>query len=199
MGKLERVMKFCKSSTVLFGCGVAAVIIIAAVFFVSEGAEAKVRGRCDNCHTMHNSQDGAGMVVLAGPTEIAASAPGNSDCAGCHAEPRENLLTLSCIGCHVDDVSGPALVNMGGFNSPQVAYQTTDSLAAGNFVHVFQSEVGAFAGHNVHGFGAGVIEPDVNQGVWPTPINTHPGYDAALDCTTAGYRGCFRRRLANSA
>ncbi len=165
-------------------CGVIFLFLITAVLINSQDAEAKVYGPCANCHTMHNSQDGAGMVSVRG--EESAGALG--DCAGCHVEPRDNLLTLSCVACHAYDLTpGPSLrtAEFSGFPVPQVVYQQTDSLAAGNFYYVFNGVGGDVYGHNVHGFGGvasgGVIKADVNI----PPADQPPGYVKAMDWSTA--------------
>ena len=97
-----------------------------------------------------------GLQTLLGPEERM-----------CGCEPWMRLQ-MSCIACHVLDASagGPALPNVGCFPVPQVAYAKTDSLAAGNFAYVFDAD---FYGHNVHGFGAGVIDPESTHtlnGLW---------------------------------
>ena len=167
MVDIERLMKFFKSNVLLFTCGIAVMLVVTAVFFVSGDAEATaVRGRCDGCHTMHNSQDGTGMVVLAGAKEISAGQ--DLECTGCHGEPREELLRLSCIGCHAMDRTGTgdATVDWGGFDVPQVVYDTSVSLAAGNFYYMFTQDE---TGHNIHGFDTD-IPPD-------TPISLNPPFD----------------------
>ena len=186
MGNRQRLLKFFKVNTIFLGYGLAVVFILTAVLFLSEDAQAKVRGQCVNCHTMHNSQDGAGMVSVRG-AEFAAQ--GTGDCAGCHNEPRDNLLTLSCVSCHAQDLTpGVSLPQFDGYDVPQVVYQTTDSLAAGNFYYVFASVGGDFYGHNVHGFGA-EIDRDFNQG----PLSMPPGYVSAMNYAagTADYSNWF--------
>jgi hypothetical protein len=159
-------------------------LLLTTFFIVSQYAEAKVLGQCANCHTMHNSQDGLGMVSVRG--DEASGALG--DCAGCHVEPRENLLTLSCVACHAMDLTpGPSLpVFDGVYPIPQVVYQTTDSLAAGNFYYVFSGDQ---YGHNVHGFGGtasgGAIDPDTTI----NPLGTPPGYVKAMDPSTGYFTG----------
>lgn len=91
-----------------------------------------ISGQCANCHTMHNSQDGAQVSADAG----------------------DRLLKFgTCIGCHTGDNAGGAGV------VPYVmagADPGTDYLAGGNFFWV--SEAGAAAdtkGHNVASVKAG--------------------------------------------
>lgn len=148
-----------------------------AVFLFSGQAEAKVKGQCYFCHTMHNSQDGAGMVI----DTMAGGIATDSDCQGCHEEPRENLLTYTCIGCHAINASaGDGIATLGGYNVPQVYYaDTTENteLAAGNFKHIVDNDW--TYGHNVHGFQPIGLDPDVEfAGIDP------PGYTQDMDPST---------------
>jgi len=92
-------------------------IIIIMVFlslFLQTHTQAKVTGRCDNCHTMHNSQDGT-AVVPDGPYEY--------------------LLTSTCVGCHSSDTSSEHY-DLGGCKVPVVLYlgaEPSTYLAGGNF------------------------------------------------------------------
>ena len=107
-------------------------LAVAAMVVVFCGpAMAKVTGRCDNCHTMHNSQ-------------------GGSDLAG---GPRAVLLTNSCVGCHSH---ASAITYPLGTSTVPVVYTTggepTTHLAGGNFWWVATGKGGRdAAGHNVLG------------------------------------------------
>jgi len=159
-------------------CGIALVFLyfITSNFYLPEGAEAAVKGQCANCHTMHNSEDGSDMVLPRGDESDPAGSGGN--CSGCHNTPRENLLTRSCIACHAMSLNGgSAIRNLGGYPVPQVVYNASESLAAGNFLNVFASEGGDFYGHNVHGFGE-YIERDTHHGAfYPMPPGYYPDMD----------------------
>ncbi len=98
--------------------------------------EAKVTGPCSNCHTMHNSQDGA---------------PVAKDDAGNTIEtPHGSLLIYSCVGCHSatdgttwkDSITGAPIV----FNSIEPTFNTVKGLAAGNFYWIQTDDT---KGHNV--------------------------------------------------
>ncbi|MBM4144829.1 MAG: cytochrome c3 family protein [Nitrospira sp.] len=98
--------------------------------------EAKVTGNCSNCHTMHNSQNGAHMQYLA---------PDESD-----TKPKQSLLRGSCLGCHSktdgsawkDPLTGAPIV----FNSQQPSYNAVMGLSAGNFYWVQTEDT---TGHNI--------------------------------------------------
>jgi len=125
---------------------------------------------------MHNSQDGAGMVQdTTGSTSISTD-----DCSGCHNEPRENLLTYSCIGCHsINAAGGGGRYDLGTNDYvPQVYFAGGPDMAAGNFKHI--TDNGYQSGHNVHGYGGGVIDPDD----W---VLTPPGYTAGMDPSVIKY------------
>ena len=152
----------------------------AAILFSGQ-AEAKVAGYCSACHTMHNSQNGRTMVV---DSQIQGNVATDTDCQGCHSEPRENLLTYSCIGCHAINASGgDGLADLAGIvdSVPQVYYaDTTESkeLAGGNFVHIANNDW--TYGHNVHGFQPVGIDADVDS-IIP------PGWDDQMDPSTDKY------------
>jgi hypothetical protein len=151
-------------------CSLFFLSFISVVFLFYSESEAKVRGMCANCHTMHNSQDGASMVL-----DTIDSAGADLDCTGCHSEPRENLLRLDCIGCHAMDLAGPSTQPLDGYPVPQVYYAevANKSMAAGNFYYVSLDDA---HGHNIHGF-----YPLIQQEfVMPSP-NIPPGYVEQMD------------------
>lgn len=130
-------------------------------------------GACNNCHTMHGSQDNLSMRL--GSTPVIGS--GASECYDCHATLRRDLLRMDCIGCHVQGgFSGAAtIIN----DTPQIAFSTAiNDLAAGNFTHVFSDNAN---GHNVHGFPSGAIGPDDLLG------NTPPGFNTSFDPSLGNY------------
>jgi hypothetical protein len=169
----------CRKS--LSGWGPSVLAAFAIFFFLSAQAEAKVRGVCSNCHTMHNSQSGVSMILET--IGLGGGADTELDCSGCHAEPRENLLRLDCISCHARNVAGNHVWVLGGYDVPQVYHQealgTGNSMAAGNFYYV---SLDPAYGHNVHGFAPLILE----EFVMPSP-NIAPGYVALLDPGTPNF------------
>ena len=164
------------------GLMIVVVTVFSVLLFMQGESNAKVQGRCDNCHTMHNSQDGVSMVSARG----LEGQPAGTDltCTGCHSEPREELLRLSCIGCHAVDLSGAgaAIYDLGGSQVPQIVYDTSINLAAGNFYYMFFADE---PGHNVHGFGADIPPEFVMTA--NLPVNTPPGYVIAMDPSSVKY------------
>jgi hypothetical protein len=87
---------------------------------------AKVSGRCDDCHTMHSSQDGVSAV----------------------GGPYETLLTDDCVGCHSHETA--ETIKMLGESRVPVVYNAVEpnqELAGGNFFWVVDK--GDEYGHNV--------------------------------------------------
>ncbi len=96
---------------------------------VATVSQAKVEGPCSNCHTMHNSQDGAVMVQNGTAATLLMD-----DCVGCHSS-----VTAETI------VSGTPIV----FNS---SVAPANPLAGGNFHWVARGGAeNDIYGHNVWG------------------------------------------------
>lgn len=95
-------------------------------------AQAKVKGKCANCHIMHNSQNGVPLV----------------------GTPQDNLLTGDCVGCHSSSGSG-TIVTLGLTKIPIVwntgSTYPSQPLAGGNFSSVGQGSINDSHGHNVWG------------------------------------------------
>ncbi len=105
-----------------------ATAMLMAIF--SGPAMAKVTGRCDNCHTMHNSQNGASL-----------------DDGG----PYETLLKGGCIGCH-SHATETQTYSLGTSTVPVVNHTggvPATYLAGGNFYWVLNGDDAK--GHNVYG------------------------------------------------
>jgi hypothetical protein len=167
-----------RERTIVFG--LSALLIFSAFFLFTGQADAKVQGVCSNCHTMHNSQNGIDMVQDPVP-----GAKLGGDCQGCHYEPREELLTYTCVGCHANNTGGPAIDVLG---TPQIYYASGgNELAAGNFRYIVDN--GDASGHNVHGFGLteGIL-PDI-----PAGMALNPG-----PVLCAGAFGCHGNRTIQS-
>ncbi|MBU4262708.1 MAG: hypothetical protein KKC76_12705 [Proteobacteria bacterium] len=131
---------------------------------------AKAQGPCVDCHTMHNSQDGAAIVV-AGPQGALVNKSGG------------------CVGCHTG-------ANSGG-NIPYVfstaATYGTDTLAGGNFRWVVAGD--DTVGHNV----VGLNSVDATLGETPPGWNATFDANTELNgaaatwtaqLTCAGTNGC---------
>jgi len=93
-------------------------------------------GDCYDCHTMHNSENGA-PVVASGPIP--------------------NLLRYDCLACHAASASGPAVITLSGSSAiPQVLHgQGMNGLAGGNF-----GATGSLVSENAHN----VV--DLFDGLW---------------------------------
>lgn len=103
---------------------------------------AKVTGVCSNCHTMHNSQDGAALA--SGPNEL--------------------LLIGGCVGCHTGTNDGGATPYVMSTIIPNYGDNT---LAGGNFWWVSTDCAGEHCGdakgHNV----LGIATQDTNLAAAP--------------------------------
>lgn len=150
-----------------------AAFLFSVMPFVSEAA---VTGNCVDCHTMHNSQNGVHMQILA-PGETLTDA-------------REILLRGSCLGCHG---AGPGSIKDNGGNGiPQVLHSDSD-LAAGNFGYITGMKIPTSGDSNT--VGHNVIELGSNDTVLTSP----PGDQHATGITNAnftcsGAKGCHGDR-----
>lgn len=154
---------------------VLSLIVLLSLALMSGFAYA-VSGRCDNCHTMHNSQNGAPM---------------NFDNS---ATPNPALLRGNCIGCHTGTNTGTSTVPY--VNSTSAPTYDTNTLAGGNF---YWAQSDATTGHNVVGIGTINLNTppgydggrsDINGktpggGTWPSGV---------LNC--AGANGCHGKHDA---
>ena len=95
---------------------------------------ASVTGKCSNCHTMHNSQNGQPMTYNGSYTT--APNPGGS------ATPNDVLLRGTCLQCHTGDNNGGTVPFVYTTSTGGPTYTTYDSsgnvtggntLAGGNF------------------------------------------------------------------
>ncbi len=155
---------------VVFAC-------ILILFVLSGFAYAKVSGNCNNCHTMHNSQNASGMV-------LDSIAPGTDpNCTTCHNEPRSVLLRMNCLGCHGQDPGGASNIIPLSY-VPQVAHKASTDLAAGNYRYVFQADPQGddTHGHQVHGFN------DIVDDSYMTQANYPPGFKPEYDPSDDNYQ-----------
>jgi len=125
-----------------------------------------ITGQCVNCHTMHNSQDGA---------SVAETYDFSTGTINPSATPLAQLLNADCVACHAGGASETEDTN--SFGAPIVLHTTNPNgqgyqatLAGGDFYWVGNALGDDDAtGHNV----AGVSDPDTNI----LPLNTPPGWD----------------------
>lgn len=100
----------------------------------------KVKGTCAHCHTMHNSQDGAHMMI-----NETVDGTGGTGGSLLNDGSYPNLTRSSCIGCHTGE-------NGTGGTTPFVystdAIYGTNTLAGGNFKWAVNNDE---MGHNVSG------------------------------------------------
>ncbi|MBN2373190.1 hypothetical protein JXL19_05335 [bacterium] len=150
---------------------------------------AKVTGRCDNCHTMHNSQGGTAMATY-----------GAAGSAWTGAGPYESLTRGTCLGCHGMGTNNK-IETIGEITSsseiPQV-YHTDPSgdLAGGNFAYITGvkgSGASDAKGHNVKDLGSAFQEDTLNT----APGAAHAITNFGLNLTCSGSRGCHGIRVSN--
>ncbi len=144
-----------------------------ALCAMTSNTDAKVTGKCDNCHTMHNSQNGIKM--------------------GKTATANDFLTTDTCAGCH----SGPGTAQLDPTTKAPIVVVTTNTVPSivnglinpGGFIRTLGSGGLDSWKHNV----AGTDAIDVPLGVTP------PGYKNlsiglpsswSFQLTCAGNLGC---------
>ncbi|MHC4474119.1 MAG: cytochrome c3 family protein [Planctomycetota bacterium] len=161
----------------------------AALISLSSMPALAISGECVNCHTMHNSQDGAPEVqVLTGGTLETSDIP------------QPYLLKASCIACHSGTV-GQGKIN--DFEAPIVLHISNPTgqgklktLAGGDFYWV-ATGLGAddTTGHNV----AGVSGQDTQNTLFFTPpgfdTNATPGALGAEDGSINGQADTWAKQL----
>ncbi|MCK5509632.1 MAG: hypothetical protein KAI50_14050 [Desulfobacterales bacterium] len=147
------------------------ILVISLLLWGVETSFAKVTGRCDGCHTMHNSQDGADLNVL--PAGILLLKDG---CVGCHSHLTETqTYTLG--------TSTVPVVNSGV--NPESSH-----LAAGNFYWVAQGNDAM--GHNVYGISGQDSQITPDEGA---PGNTQTDGE----CQTGGCHGTLATAEVSAA
>ncbi|MCJ7618423.1 MAG: hypothetical protein MUO43_18005, partial [Desulfobacterales bacterium] len=148
------------------------------------GISYAISGVCSNCHTMHNSQDGA--------TEVELYSGGALDTSDNPAQ--DQLLKASCIACHTGTTGAT-----NSHDAPIVVH-TTDpvtqgagkTLAGGDFRWV-ATGLGATdsKGHNV----AGLASQDVAIGLTPPGFDTTATPGALSDGTMNGGGATWSNQL----
>jgi predicted CXXCH cytochrome family protein len=159
-------------------------------------AAAKVIGVCGNCHTMHNSQDGA--AVLHSGAGAGWAADGTFTSGAATEAPAAYLLIADCVGCHSSTTADQTIVELGANRIPIVlntAGYPADALAGGNFHQVAQGADYDGYGHNVYGIS------DIDSKLTSAPGNNRCGNANSCHNTLAvapsgqnddrgGCRGC---------
>lgn len=137
----------------------------------STPSEARVGGKCENCHTMHNSQDGQNNTQVHVGTNAGWNTTTNQLTNGNSFTERAELLRSDCVGCHsatdasktiITDASGnkvPIVYNLGGI-------YPANALAGGNFA--LNSGAANIYGHNVAGIATnGTLDTTIGSGGAP--------------------------------
>lgn len=162
---------------------ISALIILFVILFLNTPIQlsAKVTGPCVNCHTMHNSQNGAN--VGAGPNNnLMTTLNGGTDaCVGCHSASSGATWT--------DAVTGAPIV----WNQSEPTFNSQKGLAGGNFYWVGAGN--STKGHNVYGISAadGTLSqaPGMNAGGCSGSCHTTLAVAPSSDNSNrGGCRGC---------
>ncbi len=161
------------------GSIISGLIIFAMAFFCSLEVHAAITGQCSDCHTMHNSQNGADMVSFTFGAET--------------TDAKEFLLIGTCLGCHAQGL--PQMVATVNGNSVPQVYHTdgTGDLAGGNFAYILGAKgTGASdaKGHNVIDFGN-------SEGTLTRPPGHHDPDGIGVNITCAGILGCHGIRSSS--
>jgi hypothetical protein len=151
------------------------VIVLITSLFLTE-VPAVITGQCSDCHTMHNSQNGAEMVDYTYGSET--------------SDAKDYLLRGTCLGCHAQGgVNMVATIN--GNNVPQVYHaDASGDLAGGNFAYILGikgSGASDAKGHNVIDFGN-------YEGTLSSPPGHHDPDGIGVNITCAGLKGCHGTR-----
>ncbi|WP_022853153.1 cytochrome c3 family protein [Thermodesulfatator atlanticus] len=149
-------------------------LVLSLFVFFPLSVLARVQGPCSDCHTMHNSQDGA-AVVEGGPYRALTK----GDCIGCHTG-------TNAAGGNIPYVVDNSEPNYGTFGTEG------NTLAGGNFYWVKTDDT---TGHNV----VGIANEDSKIGLtppgWNSSFNANgqvAGGEAtwSKQLTCAGVYGC---------
>ncbi len=125
-------------------------LITILTIVLTHGLALAITGQCSNCHTMHNSQAGVGVVQTYANGVITTGG----------STPQNQLLVASCIACHAGSTG-----QTNSFSAPIVVHTTAPAgqgasytLAGGDFYWV-ATGLGATdaRGHNVSGLAVGDV------------------------------------------
>lgn len=139
-------------------------VVLGTLCLLPQSGMAQVQGQCSNCHTMHNSQNGAPMTFTGTTTVYRALTRGD------------------CVGCH----TGTSATDLVGNNIPKVNHtsEPSETLAGGSFYWVGTGATDN-KGHNV----LGIAGQDAT--LHNTPPG---GSALASQLTCAGTTGCHGDR-----
>lgn len=148
---------------------------------LSGKGRAKVVGKCENCHTMHNSQNNSPMATY-----------GADDKPWKGEGPYKALTRGSCLGCHGMG-TGNNIETIGGEDGasdvPQVYHTDPNDLAGGNFAYILGAKGSGASdakGHNIMDLGQ-------NDGTLTSPPGGGPHVATMItnqNLTCSGQRGC---------
>jgi len=171
------------------------VCLLVSVMVLPSLCLAEILGECTDCHTMHNSQEGAPVAFI-----IDSSGKQHTS-----VSPLLDLLKTDCIGCH-SSAGTDTIVQMYGTDLPIVLnflepnypadkeYPSSQTALAGGNFHWVLSDGDAY-GHNVKGISGedvrfpstdlapGGVEPDAGN---PSCNNCHN----TLATLASGCEGC---------
>jgi predicted CXXCH cytochrome family protein len=140
-------------------------------------SQAAVQGPCSNCHTMHNSQDGAPMTVDSSATPNAFLTVGT--CLACHGY--NGTLATGAPNVFGDPDAGPSTMTAGG-----TFLATKVDAAAGDYVKVHN--VTDIPWTNAEGPFADVDPPGATSGSLGESIRAAGSTTPNFNC--AGATGC---------
>ena len=145
------------------------------ILIMATVVQSAMTGQCSNCHTMHNSQNGAVMVNLTYGAET--------------TDAKAFLLRATCLGCHAQGTANK-IESIGGSDVPQVLHNDpSGDLAGGNFIYQIGGGKGGAGsdkkGHNLVDFGAGNMDTPAQP-----PGRRHDIAAMSANFTCAGSMGC---------
>ena len=155
------------------------IILILLIIAASDMPQARVKGVCSDCHTMHNSQAGDYMAQT---LTLSESTWGFAD----DETPNPSLLIRSCVGCHTNVDSDATKLNGVPIVFNPSGTGPADPLAGGNFYYVMQDQAN---GHNVTDITG--YDTAFNGKKIPGSTTT---YGASVQVTCAGEFGCHGNR-----
>jgi hypothetical protein len=161
--------------------GIIFTLLVAAI---TDTSQARVKGQCSNCHTMHYSQHGG---------QLAEWGAGG---------PYKALTVNTCLGCHTNTEDGYLIIEIGfgaGKSEVPIVYnvkgpENDTGLAGGNFYWVEAPTGGDDRGHNVLGIsevdGALTQAPGGTRGCGPDCHQSLAKEQSIIPDLGSGCEGC---------